>query len=371
MSATASIGEDEAYLTRQLLTYLGNKRALLPHIGEAVRRVRKSLGRDRLSFFDAFAGSGVVSRFMKRWASLIVANDIESYSAVVSRCYLTNRSSVDAKALDDAFRAWCEDVRRNSRPGVIARHYAPADDASIRPGERVFYTHENAVLLDSARASLDRVVPGAFFDLLLGPLLAAASVHANTSGVFKGFYKDRRGVGAFGGAGRNALSRICGTIGLEKPVLSRFDCESRVLRGDANAVVRSLPEVDLAYFDPPYNQHPYGANYFMLNLLAENREPEDMSAVSGIPKDWNRSRYNRRAEAEAALFELLANAPAKYLLVSYSSEGFVARDSLLRRLGALGEVRASAVSYNAFRGGRNLRRRPLKVTEYLFSVKRK
>jgi len=31
--------------------------------------------------------------------------------------------------------------------------------------------------------------------------------------------------------------------------------------------------------DPPYNQHPYGSNYFMLNLLADYREPADVSAV--------------------------------------------------------------------------------------------
>lgn len=36
--------------------------------------------------------------------------------------------------------------------------------------------------------------------LLMGPLLSKASIHANTAGVFKGFYEDRgTGVGKFGG----------------------------------------------------------------------------------------------------------------------------------------------------------------------------
>ena len=364
-------GPDEKFLTTQVLTYLGNKRALLPQIGQAVETVRRSLGGGRLSFFDAFSGSGIVSRYMKRHASLIVANDLERYSEVVNRCYLTNRSEVDARELDATFGAWRSHAAKYRKEGFVTRLYAPADDASIRPGERVFYTHENAVRLDSARAALDKAVPPRFFDLFLAPLLAAASVHANTSGVFKGFYKDRRGVGTFGGAGRNALARICGKIELEKPVLSEFECESRVLRGDANEMARTIPEVDLAYFDPPYNQHPYGSNYFMLNLLVENREPAETSAVSGIPRNWNRSRYNRPAVAEESLFEVLAATPAKYLLVSYNSEGFIPHERFVRRLGSLGEVSVAGIEYNAFRGSRNLSRRPLKVTEYLFTVKRK
>lgn len=362
--------ESQEYLTEQILTYLGNKRALLPFLGAGVAAVKETLGKKRVSFFDAFAGSGIVSRYMKRHACRIVANDLERYSEVVNRCYLTNRSTMDEKDFDAVFRAWSTYAKTHLAPGFISDLYAPKDDARIRKGERVFYTRENAILLDSARRAIDAVVPERYFNLILAPLLVEASIHTNTSGVFKGFYKDRRGVGTFGGQGRNALSRICGKVELRKPVLSNFDCESEVLRGDANEVVKSLEPVDLAYFDPPYNQHPYGSNYFMLNLLVANREPESISKVSGIPRGWNHSRYNRRQEAETAFFELLASTPAKFLMVSYNSEGFIRRESFMRFLGKLGEVTPFEMEYNTFRGSRNLRQRPLKVTECLFLVKR-
>ena len=366
-----SVEESSAYLTEQILTCLGNKRALLPFLGAGVEMVKKALGKARLSFFDAFAGSGIVSRYMKRHACRIVANDLERYSEVINRCYLTNRSAVDEAEFDAVFRAWGAATQAHLAPGLISNLYAPKDDAHIKKGDRVFYTRENAILLDSARRAIDAVVPARYFDLILAPLLVEASIHTNTSGVFKGFYKDRRGVGAFGGEGRNALSRICGKVKLRRPVLSNVDCESVVLRGDANEVVKSVGPVDLAYFDPPYNQHPYGANYFMLNLLVENRAPERVSRVSGIPPDWNRSRYNRRREAEAAFVELLASAPAKYLMVSYNSEGFITRESFMCFLAKLGKVTPFETEYNAFRGSRNLRQRPLKVTECLFLVQRK
>lgn len=362
--------ENPDYLTTQILTYLGNKRALLKFIGDGVESVKKDLTKDRLTFFDAFSGSGIVSRFMKRNASLILANDLERYSEIVNHCYLTNRSCVDEEEFASVFDKWTHHTREHQAPGIIARLYAPADSANIQRGERAFYTRENAVMLDSARAAVDKVVPPKYFDLVMGPLLAEASIHPNTSGVFKGFYKNRKGIGEFGGESRNALTRICGKIELNKPVLSNFDCESEVLRGDANEVVKTIPSVDLAYFDPPYNQHPYGSNYFMLNVLAENREPTDISEVSGIPEGWNHSRYNKKREAETAFFDLLSNTPAKYLMISYNSEGFIKYDRFMEFLESIGSVRPVEIEYNTFRGSRNLRGRPLKVTEYLFVVRR-
>lgn len=360
--------ESKEYLSTQILTYLGNKRSLLHFLGEGVEKVRKLLGGRRISFFDAFSGSGIVSRFMKKHAYCITANDLERYSEIVNLCYLTNRTSIDWNDFDSVFNAYVRYAKDNIRPGVITQLYAPKDDNDIKPGERVFYTRENAIILDSARNAIDKIVPPKYFNLILAPLLAEASIHPNTSGVFKGFYKNRDGVGAFGGEGKNALSRICGRVKLEKPVLSNFECESKVIRGDVNEVVKTIGDVDLAYFDPPYNQHPYGSNYFMLNLLAENKDPGEMSRVSGIPKDWNHSKYNKKREAEQTFFSLLKTTPAKFMMVSYNSEGFIKKDSFVSFLESIGKVTQLETEYNTFRGSRNLRNRPLTVTEYLFLV---
>ena len=362
--------ESKEYLSTQILTYLGNKRALLDFLGKGVALVRKALGGRRISFFDAFSGSGIVSRYMKQHATLIVANDLERYSEIVNRCYLTNKSSVDWGDFNDVFCEYVQYVEGHSIPGIISRLYAPEDDNDIKYGERVFYTRENAIMLDSARNAIDKVVPQKYFNLILAPLLAEASIHPNTSGVFKGFYKNRKGIGAFGGEGKNALPRICGKVKLQKPVLSNFDCESKVIKGDANEVAKKIEPIDLAYFDPPYNQHPYGSNYFMLNILADNKEPAEISKVSGIPIGWNHSRYNKKKDAAPAFFSLLQDTPAKYLMISYNSEGFIKKECFMRFLQSIGKVTQLEVEYNTFRGSRNLRARSLKVKEYLFLVGR-
>lgn len=366
------LGEDPDYLSRQLITYIGNKRALLGHIGAAVVRVKERLGKERLRILDAFAGSGVVSRFFKGHAAYLASNDMEDFAAVVARCYLRNRSTVNM----DELREVVQDLNRRVddpafEPGFIEELYAPRDEDHITKEDRVFYTRRNARRLDNYRRLID-TAPADFRDLLLGPLLSEASVHANTAGVFKGFYKDRRTkIGRFGGSNSDALTRILGEIRLEVPVLSQFECEVEVFQEDANQVVRNLPDLDLAYFDPPYNQHPYGSNYFMLNLLVHYKRPERISRVSGIPVDWRRSDYNVRSRFLPRFRDLLHAVDAKFILVSFNSEGFVRPDEMHRLLAELGFVEVIRIPYNTFRGSRNLRSRSIHVTEQLFLVERR
>jgi adenine-specific DNA-methyltransferase len=128
--------------------------------------------------------------------------------------------------------------------------------------------------------------------------------------------------------------------------------------------------VDVAYFDPPYNQHPYGSNYFMLNLIVANQEPAKISTVSGIAQGWRRSAYNKRAAAFKALADLVEHTRASHLLISYNSEGFISREQLDLLLRRYGRVEVIETIYNTFRGSRNLCDRSTHVKEQLFLVER-
>ena len=386
--------EDPRYLSEQLVTCIGNKRALLDFIGEGLDRARRKLGKEKLSIFDAFSGSGVVARFFKGFARRLLVNDLELYAEIANRCYLANRRDLDLERLSllhasllsslasvdtmvdadidgdgdgggMASRAAAQGYR-----GFVEELYAPARDEAIEPGERVFYTNRNARYIDEARRLIEGLAPSdrPFF---LAPLLSEASIHANTAGVFKGFYKDSAsGIGRFGGRGADALSRIRGDIGLPFPVLSRFSCEVEVLRGDATTAASGAGEIDLAYLDPPYNQHPYGSNYFMLNLIAEGRRPGRISPISGIPPDWQRSDYNKAAKAQATLEGLIEALRARFILVSFNSEGFIPKSEMEGLLSRHGRLEVLERDYSAFRGSRNLGGRALRVKEYLFLLEK-
>ena len=371
MGSDHTFDENPDYLSRQIITYIGNKRALLGQIGQVVEGVKRRLGNDRLRVFDVFSGSGIVSRYLKAHASTLISNDIEDYAAVAGRCYLRNRSSVDMRVIAEMVEEMNRRVDDESLPsGFIEELYAPRDEDRITRKDRVFYTRDNARRLDGYRQMID-TAPEDVRELLLAPLLSEASVHSNTAGVFKGFYKNRETkIGQFGGTGSDALVRIKGKIVLEPPLLSRFECEYEVLQEDANSAARRVGDLDLAYIDPPYNQHPYGSNYFMLNLLVKYERPERISRVSGIPTGWRRSGYNVRAKSVPLMRDLFQTLDAKFLLVSFNNEGFIATGEMRALLEEMGRVEVMETSYNAFRGSRNFKNRPIHVTEQLFLVER-
>ena len=361
------IKNDDEYVKSQLITYIGNKRSLLPLIDKGIRFAKEKLGKNNISFLDLFAGTGVVSRMARSCSSDIHVNDLELYSFVTNSCYQSNKDDVDFLLLESILSDLDKKIKNNMSSGFITELYSPKDDNNIKEGERVFYTRRNAMFLDTFCHYINEV-DEPLRKFFLAPVLSQASMYANTSGVFKGFYKNKQGIGQFGGTGANALTRILKDINLSLPILSSYKCRSQIYQMDANAAVRAIPHVDIAYFDPPYNQHPYGSNYFMLNLLCKYERPQDISNVSGIPNDWNRSLYNKARFAEEALFDAVENVDAKFVLISYNSEGFISHERFLSELVSLGEVSVMDAKYNTFRGCRNLSNRDIHVTEFLYLV---
>lgn len=362
--------ENEDFLTTQIITYIGNKRSLLDFIGKAVETVKFKMKKDKLEILDIFSGSGIVSRYMKQHSSKLIANDLEKYSYVLNSCYLSNKDEVDMTKIITWYNYINEEINKGLKPGFISEMYAPAELEDIKKGERCFYTPYNAKYIDTCRKLIDNI-PEDVKKFFIAPLLTEASIKNNTSGVFKGFYKNSEtGIGQFGGNNKDALSRITREISLPFPVFSNYNCEIEVYCEDANKLVEKLDEVDLVYMDPPYNQHPYGSNYFMLNLINDYEKPEEISEVSGIPKIWNRSSYNKTKEAYDNLLDLCKKVKAKYLLISFNSDGFIKKEQMLELLSKVGKVEVMETKYNTFRGSRNLRERDIHVSEYLYLVEK-
>ena len=86
-SSPKYMGENPDYLSEQLITYIGNKRKLLPFIARAMESSIGELKKESVSFADVFAGSGVVSRMARKWAHTLYINDIEEYSAYINNVY--------------------------------------------------------------------------------------------------------------------------------------------------------------------------------------------------------------------------------------------------------------------------------------------
>ena len=358
------------YLSEQLITYIGNKRKLINFIRlKGIIFSQKRLGKKKMTIFDGFSGSGVVSRFLKGFSECLYVNDLEKYSEIISKCYLSNKSELDLKLIKETIDYLnFNKLRRDLKEGIISSLYCPVNEEDITKEDRVFYTKENGMIIDNIRRMI--------FDykddfLYLAPLLSEASVHTNTSGVFKGFHKNpETGKGQFGGGGCDALERIKQSIHIPYPVFSDYEVPVSVFRKDINELVVEMPEVDLVYYDPPYNQHPYGSNYFMLNIIVDYKLPESISKISGIPSGWNRSLYNKQGEAEVFMDNLIKDTKAKIILISYNNEGIIPIKIFINILKKYGKLDIEEETYNTYRGSRNLKNRSKNVIERLFILEK-
>jgi adenine-specific DNA-methyltransferase len=363
---------DNPFFDSHLITYIGNKRRLAPFLYNAFLSVRKRLGKDRLVVLDGFVGSGAAARVLKAFASELHVNDLEDYAETINSTYLADYDTFEMRELERwiQFLNANKNSKRNS-VGFIESHYAPKDDDFIRDGERVFYTNSNARIIDTVRDLITTDVPANLKIPCLASLLVRASIHTNTSGVFKGFHK-KNGIGHFGGKGENALSRIKSEIVLEMPIFSDFKSRLRVHKQDTNMLVRdkSLPEFDLVYYDPPYNQHPYGSNYFMLNIINNGVPIEIQDGVSGIAKSWNKSDYNKRNLAEDAMDTLIRDTNSRFIVISYNNEGIIPIDTFKSILSRYGKWNLFEQNYNTYRGSRNLKERNLMVQEHLWILEK-
>ena len=198
--------EHTPFTYQSMLTCIGNKRKLIPHIFEIVDNLRNRLQKHKLAIMDAFTGSGVVIRGLISLCDQVYTNDLEQYAHIMSRCFLETPTA----KLQTQIAAHIDEMNRIATTGPyrldgpISRLYAPQNTDDIKVGERCFYTRENALIIDTLRQYIADSVEPEIQNYLLAPLLIKASIHTNTAGVFKGFYKDGE-LGCFGGKGKNAL----------------------------------------------------------------------------------------------------------------------------------------------------------------------
>jgi len=366
------------FIFQPMISYLGNKRKLIGHIEKYLVKCKPKTA------LDGFCGSGVVARMMKGHVKRLYVNDLEPYSIAIQRGYLANITTGDREKLEEFIESLNvrvdELVKSRKKPGisVISRYYSPKDSNSILEGERCFYSTENGLRIDhyiGLLASLLSTAPSIFLDAAIANLLVKCSIHTNTSGVFKAFYK-ADGIGHWGGYKEHDLQRILRPIRLECPIYSNgSSVEYHIGTIDSfwSSYSDTLGPVDFTYYDPPYNQHPYGSNYFMLNVIYRAiTEPDyvrnlsiDPNSVSGIPKDWTRSDFNYEKSALGAIRDMIDHSNSRDILVSYSDGGLVAKSDILEILGGRGSVVVEDICY------KNLNSRPNKkmgdkVNEYLF-----
>ena len=359
----------EEYLYNQLIPYIGNKRKLLGPIAEAIHKTGVSSG----TFVDFFAGSSVVARSAKLQGFRVIANDWEPYAKIINHCYV-KCNSVPAFAKLGGVKHVYETLNRATPiEGYITTHLCPKDDENPDPErERMFYTRANGMKIDAMREQIyqwqgNKLLSEDEQEILLASMMYAISYVSNTSGVFKGFHR------GWGGQTKTALYRILSKIELRPPVLFDNKQPNESHQMDAQGLASHLRDtnkaIEIAYLDPPYNQHPYGSNYHVLNTVALWDKPEISPQISGRNKsairiDWRtlrRSAYNY-ASASRAYEKLLHTIDAKFILTSYSTDGNISLRRMLEAAAGRGGISCVKKAYKRYRvSSQRMSQKPMNV----------
>ena len=309
-----------------MLKYIGSKRKLIPHI----MRVVDGLGEGEVATaLDAFAGTTRVSQALKARGVRVHANDLAAYTEALARCYVQADGAVlDLLALEAKL------VHLRELPGVEGY----VTETFCRRAR--YFQPRNGMRIDAIRAEIDRVAGDEVeHAILLTSLLEAADRVDSTTGVQMAYLKQW-------------APRSFNDLDLRLPDL--LAGTGTVSRRDANDLARELPRVDLAYLDPPYNQHSYRGNYHVWETIARGDEPEAYGiAMKRVDCRTEKSAYNSKVHAAAALEDLLVAIDARWILLSFNDEGHVPVEHLRRVLDDLGtEYAELQVAHDRYVGAR-------------------
>lgn len=337
-----------------MIKYLGSKRVLVPVLGAmaAATGARTAV--------DLFTGTTRVAQEFKRLGMAVTASDLATYAEVLARCYIaTDARAVDAAALAD------EIDRLNAlpgRPGYVtrtfceeARYFQPANGARIDAIRDAIEADHGPGAPASGRpragAGADEGAPSSssmgrgtaaaphdpLYPILLTSLMEAADRVDSTTGQQMAYLKQW-------------AARASNPLRLRAPEL--MPGAGRAIRGDAREVARTLPPVDLAYLDPPYNQHRYFGNYHVWETLIRWDAPE----TYGIARKRVDARdpstgsdFNRRREMPPALGQVIRDVRAGVVMVSYNDESWIDVPTLAAFLRDAGHAEVRVLGFDSKR----------------------
>ena len=293
-----------------MIKYIGSKRRLVPVLGELLTR---SGARTAL---DMFTGTTRVAQEWKKRGAHVTAVDVARYSAVLAECFIaTDARDVDVQELTEVIFHL---QRLRGTDGYVTETFSR---------RARFFQEDNARRIDAIRDAIEREWSGhPLRTVLLTSLLLAADRVDSTTGVQMAYLKQW-------------APRSYQPLELRVPPL--IAGEGRALQGDAVDVSAQLPEVELAYLDPPYNQHRYAGNYHVWETLMAWDSPDHYGVACkrvGLRGHEGLSVFNRRREAPAAMAALVAGLQAEVVLISGSDEGWIPVEDLAVMASARGTV---------------------------------
>ncbi len=305
-----------------MIKYIGSKRRLVPVLTELFERSQAATA------LDLFAGTTRVSQAFKAAGGTVTAVDTARYSEVFARTWVeTDADQVDRVAVAEAL---ADLDALPGRAGYVTQTFCV---------ESRFFQPHNGERIDAIRDAIAERYAGSWLEpILLTSLLLAADRVDSTTGLQMAYVKQW-------------APRSAKTMTLQVP--SFLPGTGVAVRGDAAELAGVLGSFDLAYLDPPYNQHRYFTNYHVWETLVAWDRPEHYGVACkrvDARDDHTKSVFNGKRTMPGALAATIAAVDAEVVVVSYNDESWVTLDELRQMCAVHGEVVALAFDSRRYIG---------------------
>ena len=357
--------------------YFGSKKTLLPFLEQSIKtKVWDNF--KGLKFFDAFSWTSIVGSHFKKLGCEVFSNDLTTYAYSIARHSIGNNKPMffnglfyllpelnlafnDEKNVEKVFNWLDKESYKNKTPWVIVSLYCQmwTQDLEI---PRNYYTNENGLRIDWIRKTIQEWFDWWFitedeFYWLLASLIEASDKRSNWASCYVSFLKHQK-------------KTVVKPLEFKPVPFIESQCPCKAFQWDSNALIGEI-ECDILYLDPPYNSRQYAWYYHVLETLAKYDNPE-VKWVTGV-RDYSHqvSDYSSKARVEKAFEELIENAKAKWIFMSYNNDGLMSFETIKN-------IMSKRWEYGCFEQGyrklitsdtEKLNYGDLKTTEYLHWVK--
>ena len=244
------------------------------------------------TFFDVFAGTGVVSAHMSKHYKRIIMNDFLYSNEIIYKAFFGGGE------YDEAVIKKYREQFQKINPNRLKDNYFSKNFGGK------YFSDNDAKLIGKIREEikvLKRSLSDREYCILLASLVYSMDKVANTVGHYDAYRKINNIEDRF----------VYELIRPEKPS-EKFT----IYRKDANKLVRKV-KADIAFIDPPYNSRQYSRFYHVLENVVQWKKPK-LEGTALKPQAEKMSEYCRSSAPEV-FADLIKHIDVKYIVVTYNN----------------------------------------------------
>ena len=309
--------------------YIGSKNKLLNWISELIDEHTQGH-----SFFDVFAGTGVVTKEMLDKFDTFIINDFLYSNNIIYNAFFGT------------------DTINEKRIYELANHFQSIktnefdDDYFVDNFGGKFFSKNDARIIGEIRTQIEdnQEITARERAILIASLIYSTDKIANTVGHYDAYRKKVDIKDKF-------IFELINPINMSGKQIQKF-------RRDSNELAREV-SADIAFIDPPYNSRQYSRFYHVLEGIAKWDKPV-LEGVAMKPPAENMSDYCR-ATAPKVFDDLIANLNVKYIVVTYnntynskssSSRNKITHEEILNSLNKVGKTQCFEMPFQFFNAGK-------------------